>query len=164
MSIAELIEAYAAGPSLLRESVAGTDGEELKTRPVAGRWSTLEVICHLADTDGVYAERIKRVLAENEPPLRGMDPDAWAARLAYHSRDAQEELAMIERTRGQLARILRSLEPAHFQRKGRHSQDGPLTLEMLLRRVTDHLPHHVNFIQEKRAALRGSLGRAPNRY
>lgn len=153
MSIEELLDQYAAGPRLLREAVAGMSEEQLKAKPVPGRWSTLEVICHLSDAEGVYAERMKRVIAEDEPPLRSMDPDAWLSRLAYHSRDAEEELRLVEVTRGQMAHILRSLKPAGFQRKGRHSEDGPLTLETLLQRITNHIPHHVQFIREKRAAL-----------
>lgn len=153
MSIEELLDQYAAGPRLLREAVAGMREEQLKAKPVPGRWSTLEVICHLSDAEGVYAERMKRVIAEDEPSLRSMDPDAWLSRLAYHIRDAEEELRLVEVTRGQLGRILRSLKPADFQRKGRHSEDGPLTLETLLQRITNHIPHHVQFIREKRAAL-----------
>lgn len=153
MSIDELIDAYTAGSALLREAIAGMSADDLQARPVAGRWSTLEVVCHLADADSVYAERIKRVLAEDEPPLRSMNPDEWQTRLAYHERDAEEELRLVEFTRRQMARILRSLAPADFQRTGHHSEAGPLTLETLLRRVTEHVPHHVQFIQEKRALL-----------
>jgi uncharacterized damage-inducible protein DinB len=153
MSITELVDAYAVGPQQLREAVAGMSDDQLKARPVSGRWSTLEVICHLADSDGVYAERMKRVIAEDEPQLRSMDPDGWLPRLAYHSRDPEEELRLIELTRSQMARILRSLKSADFQRKGHHSEDGPLSLEELLRRVTNHIPHHVQFIREKRELL-----------
>ena len=35
----------------------------------------------------------------------------------------------------------------------KHSTDGPLTLETLLQHITNHIPHHVTFIAEKRAAL-----------
>lgn len=153
MSIEALLQQYDAGPQLLRDTVAGMSEEQLKARPVPGRWSPLEVLCHLADSDGVYAERMKRVVAEDEPTLRSMNPDGWLPRLAYHHRDADEELRLIEITRRQMARILRSLAPADFQRAGHHSQDGRLTLEELLRRVTIHIPHHIEFIREKRASL-----------
>ena len=53
-----------------------------------------------------------------------------------------------------MARILRSLKPEDFQRKGGHSRDGALTLEELLKRITGHIPHHVRFIEEKKRALR----------
>ena len=58
---------------MLREAVAGMSQEQLIARPIPGKWSTLEVICHLADFEIVYADRIKRVIAENEPILFGGD-------------------------------------------------------------------------------------------
>ena len=99
------------------------------------------------------ADRIKRVIAENEPTLFGGDPDLFAARLAYHQRSAEEELLLIETIRKQVARILRTLVPGDFQRRGIHSESGPLTLEALVQRITGHIPHHVRFIEEKRKAM-----------
>src|SRR5262245_13317486 len=88
-----------------------------------------------------------------EPELLPGDPGLFAARLAYDHRDVEEELAFVELTRKQMARILRALKPEDFQRFGLHSRDGALTLEDLLQRVTGHIPHHVQFIEEKRRAL-----------
>jgi len=148
-----LIDDYLAGPQLLRQAIAGMTSEQLLARPIPGKWSTLEVICHLADFEIVGADRIKRVIAENEPTLLGGDEKAFAARLAYHQRDADEELLLIERIRSQVARILRTLKPEYFQRRGIHSEAGPLTLEAFVQRSTRHIRHHVRFIEEKRKAL-----------
>ncbi len=148
-----LIEEYLAGPQLLRQAVAGMTNDQFLARPIPGKWSTLEVICHLADFEIVGADRIKRVIAENEPTLLGGDEKAFAARLAYHQRDADEELLLIETIRKQVARILRTLASEDFQRRGIHSEAGPLTLEALVQRSTGHIPHHVRFIEEKRKAL-----------
>jgi len=148
-----LTDDYLAGPQLLRQAVAGMSREQLLTRPIPGKWSTLEVICHLADFEIVGADRIKRVIAENEPTLFGGDENVFAARLAYHERDADEELLLIETIRKQVARILRTLKPEDFQRRGIHSEAGPLTLEGFVQRSIKHIPHHVRFIDEKRKAL-----------
>ena len=150
------IDNYLDGPGLLRKAVAGMTQEQLTARPIPGKWSTLEVICHLADFEIVYADRIKRIIAENEPTMFGGDPDTFAARLAYHDREVGDELQLIELVRTQVARILRTLKPKDFQRHGIHSEFGPLTLEMLLQRITGHIPHHVRFIEEKRKALVGA--------
>jgi hypothetical protein len=96
---------------------------------------------------------MKRVIALEEPELLKGDPALFAARLAYGERDVDEELALIELTRKQMARILRTLKADDFTRTGRHSRDGALTLECLLERVTAHVPHHVQFIREKRRAM-----------
>jgi len=147
------IEAYLAGPQLLRKAVAGLSPEQLKARPVPGKWSTLEVVCHLTDFDPIYADRMKRVIADEKPTLLGADHEKFAAKLCYHDRDVNEEMALLENTRKQMARILRTLKPEDFERVGMHSEYGPKTLEQLLTTITNHVPHHVNFIEEKRKAL-----------
>ena len=153
MEPTKLIDNYLAGPQLLRKAVAGMSHEQLAARPIPGKWSTLEVICHLADFEIVYADRIKRVIAESEPTLFGGDPDDFAARLAYHERNPDEELLLIETIRKQVARILRTLKSEDFQRQGIHSEAGPLTLETLIQRSTAHIAHHVQFIDDKRKAM-----------
>src|SRR3954463_7688118 len=105
----QLIDNYLSGPRVLREAVAGMTREQLLARPVPGKWSTLEVVCHLADFDPILAERMKRVIAEDRPQLIGADENRFAAALAYHDRDPEEELALVERTRSQMARVLRTL-------------------------------------------------------
>ena len=149
----ELIEMYLAGPQKLREAVAGMTTDQLDAKPVPGRWSTRQVVCHLADCEIVYAERMKRVIVEDDPPMENLDPDTFAAGLGYDQRDVEEELQLISATRTHMGNILRSLEPDQFQRTGHHSTDGPLALETLLSRITNHIPHHIRFIDEKRAAI-----------
>jgi hypothetical protein len=153
MERAILIDNYLDGPRLLRQAVAGMSPTQLMTRPIAGKWSTLEVVCHLADFEIVGADRIKRVIAEREPTLPGGDENLFAARLAYHERNAEEELLLIELVRKQVAGILRTLKSEDFRRRGIHSEAGPLTLEALVQRSTSHIPHHVRFIEEKREAM-----------
>jgi uncharacterized damage-inducible protein DinB len=153
MSIAALIDEYAAGPQLLRQAVRGMTREQVLARPVAGKWSTLECVCHIADFEPVYLDRMKRVIAQENPTYFGGDPDLFAARLAYAARDLEEELSLIEACRRHMSRILRSLPEAAFQRTGHHSEAGAQTLEKLLTNVTKHIPHHVEFIREKRKAL-----------
>jgi hypothetical protein len=153
MNYEALIEQYLAGPGLLRRAIAGMTSDQLLARPIPAKWSTQEVVCHLADYEPIYADRMKRVIALEGPELLKGDPGLFAAHLAYDQRDVEEELALTEITRKQMGRILRALKPEDFQRRGLHSRDGALTLEVLLQRVTAHVPHHVRFIEEKRRVL-----------
>src|SRR5579872_6969769 len=111
-----LIDDYLAGTEILRQAVAGMNRQQLLARPVAGKWSTLEVVCHLADFDPILADRMKQIIALDQPQLLGADEKRFAAALAYQQRDPEEELALIEHTRGQLARILRTLPDETLQR------------------------------------------------
>jgi hypothetical protein len=44
-----LIEEYLAGPGLQRCAIAGMTRDQLLARSIPGKWSTQEVVCHLAD-------------------------------------------------------------------------------------------------------------------
>ena len=151
--LAQLIDNYLSGVDVLRQAVAGMSREQLQARPIAGKWSTQEVVCHLADFDPILADRMKRVIAEDRPTLVGADENRFAAALAYGDRDVGEELAIIEQTRRQMARILRTLPAEALGRVGVHNERGPRTLEQLLTTAANHIPHHVKFIHEKRQAL-----------
>src|SRR5437667_2262869 len=105
--IAELVDGYLAGVGQLRQAVAGLSRENLLARPIPGKWSTLEVVCHLADFEPIHADRMKRVIAEERPTLVGADEKRFATALSYHERDLEEELRIIELTRSQLGRILK---------------------------------------------------------
>ncbi|MFL5245846.1 MAG: DinB family protein [Gemmataceae bacterium] len=151
--LSDLTTHYLAGVDDLRRSVAGMAGEQIKARPIPGKWSTLEVVCHLADFEPILADRMKRVIAQDNPQLIGADEKRFAAALAYHDRSLEEELALIDMTRQQMARILRTLTAEALQRTGVHNERGPVTLEKLLSQATNHIRHHVPFISEKRRAL-----------
>ena len=148
-----LIDDYLASSRRLREGVAGLAPDQLKLRPIAGKWSTLEVVCHLADFEIVFADRIKRVIAEDQPALPSGDEKLFVARLRYHDRDADNELALVEAIHRQIAAILRTLPAEDFQRTGIHAEAGPLTLETLVRRAAGHIAHHLKFVDEKRRAM-----------
>lgn len=153
MSHDKLIADYLAGPKLLRDAIAGMTPDQIDAAPIPGKWSTRQVICHIADFEPVYADRFKRVIVEDTPLLMSGDPDQFAAKLAYGQRDIENELQLIEVVRQQVATILRTVPAETFQRVGNHSTDGPLTIEQLLTRITGHIPHHIRTIVEKRTAL-----------
>src|SRR5262245_29477204 len=153
MKYSKLIDDFGASAKLLRDAVNGMNREQVIARPVAGKWSTLEVVCHLSDFEIVYADRIKRIIAEERPTLPDGDEKLFAARLSYHSRELEEELAVFGSIRSSTARILRTVKVEDFGRVGVHSAAGPLTLLQFVERATEHVRHHVKFIEEKRKAL-----------
>ena len=91
MDHSQLIDEYFAGPQKLRDAIAQMTAEQIDAAPISGKWSTRQIICHIADFEPIYADRIKVALAENEPSVFGGDPDTFAARLAYDKRDIEED-------------------------------------------------------------------------
>jgi hypothetical protein len=80
-------------------------------------------------------------------------PDAFVARLAYDLHAVDEELALIEVVRSQMARVLRSLKPEDFQRTGIHSVRGPVPLEEPLQQITEHIPRHLAMVEQKKGMV-----------
>src|SRR5262252_5166388 len=118
----ELIERFVAGPKLLRQSVAGMSAEQVLARPVPGKWSTLEVVAHLADFEVIGVDRLTAVIAEENPTIPGRDEQKYSARLVYHGRDLEEQLRLIELCRSHVARLLRTLKAEDWQRRGNHTE------------------------------------------
>jgi uncharacterized damage-inducible protein DinB len=149
----QLVADYEAGPDLLRAAVASMSRDQLLARPVQGRWSTLEAVCHICDCEQFFADRIKRALAMSRPLLLGADPEHYPEAVRYHDRDLDEELALVALTRRQVARVLKLVPAEAWQRTAVHNEGGLVTLRQLVLHATRHLKHHVRFIEDKRQAL-----------
>jgi hypothetical protein len=83
----DLIAAYEQGIDDLRTAVAGMTAEQVLSRPIPGKWSTLEVVAHLADTEIYYTDRIERTIALERPLLMGVDERPYPERLNYQAFD-----------------------------------------------------------------------------
>ena len=76
---ADLIAAYEEEIDDLRTAVAGMTAEQVLSRPIPGKWSTLEVVAHLADTEIYFTDRIERTIALERPLLMGVDERTYPA-------------------------------------------------------------------------------------
>jgi len=148
-----LIERYLQGPADLRKAVSGMTREQLLARPVPGKWSTLEVVAHLADFEPVLADRLRRIAALKKPLLLAADENLYAQHLGYQDRDLEEELKLLEGIRGATARMLANLPTEAMARQGVHSEKGLVTLEAVLTSCGNHIYNHLVFIHDKRKAL-----------
>jgi hypothetical protein len=153
----QLIDAYEKGGDDLSQAIRGLTREDLLCKPApdanVGLWSIQEVAIHLADTEFVLADRIKRIIAEDNPTLLAFDETKWAAGLHYAEQSAEDAAAAVELNRRQLVRVLKALPEAAFQRHGTHSEAGRITLADVVKKAQDHMAHHVRFIHAKRAKM-----------
>jgi hypothetical protein len=153
LGTAELIADYERGIEELRAAVAGMTKEQVLARPVPGKWSTVECVGHLADTEVFFTDRIVRTVAMDRPLLMSADEKQYIERLDYQGFDLDEQLALFTALRRHAARILKTQPPGAWSRTAVHSQSGLLTLRQLVWQAVRHLRHHLPFIAEKRAAL-----------
>jgi hypothetical protein len=150
---ADLIAAYEQGIEDLRSAVAGMTAEQVLSRPTPGKWSTLEVVAHLADTEIYYTDRIERTIALERPLLMGVDERPYPERLNYQAFDLAEQLDLFTALRRHGTRILRLQSPEAWLRVAVHSETGLVTLRQLVFQAVRHVQHHLPFIAEKRVAL-----------
>lgn len=153
----ELVDSYRRGIDELRSAVAGMTPEQLLARPIAGKWSTIEVVSHVADTEVYFTDRIERTLAMERPLLLSVDERPYPARLNYQAFDLSEQLDLFSALRRHVTRILRLQPPEAWQRTAVHTETGLVTLRQLVLQSVRHARHHLPFIAEKRAAMTGDV-------
>ena len=149
----QLIEEYVACGPRLRKAVAGLNAEDLTARPGPGKWSILELVIHLADSDAISIDRMKRILTEENPQLLYADETAYADRLCSHEQSLDDALTLIEVGRRQFARVLRKLPDEAFARRGTHNRRGAMTVGELVADYIEHVNHHLKFLLDKRIRL-----------
>ena len=155
LGAAELIAAYERGIEDLRTAVAGLTPEQIRSRPIPGKWSTLEVVAHIADTEIFFTDRIVRTVALDRPLLMSADEKLYIERPDYQGFDLDEQLALFTALRRHGTRILRLQPPEAWLRVGVHSETGIITLRQQVFQAVRHVQHHLPFIAEKRAAILG---------
>jgi DinB superfamily len=153
----EVIESYAAGGNTLRRAVQGLSRDELLARPGPGDWSIQELVIHLADSDAIAIDRMKRILTEDNPPLLYADETAYALRLMPDEQSIEDAITLFDVGRRQWSRVLRMLPDDAFDRQGTHNRAGIVTLGGMVAGYHKHLEHHLVFLREKRERLRKPL-------
>jgi len=138
---------------MLRESLAGLTPSQIDAFPIPGTWSIRQIICHLADAEILFADRMKRIIAEDQPAMMRAEPIRYLTSLHVESRVIGDELELVASIRRHIARILAALSQEKFDRTGIHSTDGPMTLMTVLERATAHIPHHLQFVEAKKTRL-----------
>jgi hypothetical protein len=153
----ELIEHYAAGGEKLSLAIRGLTRDDLLAVPdpaaKVGLWSIQQVVIHCMDSDLVSIDRLKRMIAEDNPTLIGYDENKFATNLFYDEQPAEDAVKVVELARRTFAHVLRKLPPAAFERAGTHNERGKITVGGYLKAAADHLDHHIKFIHDKRAYM-----------
>jgi uncharacterized damage-inducible protein DinB len=153
-----LIERYAAGATVPAELIRGLSAADLDAVPVPGTWTIRQIVVHLLDSDLVGSDRMKRVIATDEPTLLAYDQDRFVARLGYSATDAALAAELFALNRRYTAEVLRRLPDDAFRRSGNHTENGPMTLEQLLAGYVRHVEHHAGFARRKREMLGKPMG------
>src|SRR5580658_476573 len=114
----QTITRYAQGGQELANAIAGLHVDELLAFPIPGTWSIQQIVLHLMDSDLIAADRMKRIIAEENPSLIGYDESKFAANLFYNEQSADEAVRIFDMNRRQFVRVLERLPASAFDREG----------------------------------------------
>lgn len=149
----DLIQAYGKATYILSYASSNLKREDLLATPGPGLWSITEVILHLVDCDLVFSDRIKRVIAEDNPSLMAFDENKWKENLSYKPENVPSATRLFAANREYISQILETIEEKDLQRTGMHSQAGSMTLQSIIEKANWHFDHHIRFLYAKRANI-----------
>lgn len=148
---AALIDRYEQGHAAVLAALEGITPEELDAREAPGEWSVREIVHHLGDSEMASAIRIRLLLAEERPTIRGYDQDAFARNLRYDL-PIEPPLAAFAAARAATVPLLRAMTDREWQRAGTHTESGPFSAETWLAIYGVHAHEHADQIRRARAA------------
>ena len=108
----EVLDVLTATPVRL----AAVRGLALDRRPSAEEWSAGEVLAHLRSCGDVWGGCLERVLAEDRPTIRAVNPRTWIGRTDYPQLGWSEHLPAFVAARTALLELLHGLAPADWER------------------------------------------------
>ena len=152
--IPELLDRFRRGPELVAAALTGAAGAELDFKAAADKWSIREIAAHLSDSEIVAAERIRRIIAEENPRIEGYDEKKWAENLDYATRKPSHSLEMFRRIRTENYDLVKSLPEVSFERTALHSERGNTTLGEWIEIYARHAEKHAEQIRGARAAYK----------
>lgn len=93
------IKVQRATPVRLARLIGRVSRTELARRPAPTKWSVIEIVAHLADTEIAMAWRLRNMLATPGIRLQWFDQDIWVTRHNYAESDPRMSAALFRALR-----------------------------------------------------------------
>jgi len=140
------IDVISEAPARLRAAVEGLTQEQLDTPYRPDGWTVRQVVHHVPDSHLNSYCRFKLALTEDEPMIKPYHEDRWAELKDSQATPVEVSLALLESLHKRWVTLLKSLEPADFNRTFRHPELGLVTLAQNACLYAWHGRHHVAHI------------------
>ncbi len=141
----DALEVIAAMPRQLQSLVAALGPESAEQPPAPGKWSAREVLCHLADSEIVFAFRLRQTLAEEHHVIQPFDQDLWAR--DYRTYSIDEALAVFTAVRQWNLALIRRVIPQALSQTVTHPERGQMTFQTLIETMAGHSLGHLRQIE-----------------
>jgi len=120
-------------------------GARVDEAPATGRWSARHIVCHLADTEVVFAFRLRQALAQDRHVIQPFDQDRWAA--TYPAFRALAAVDTFDAVRAWNIALIRSLPEEAFVRRLNHPERGDMDFRVLVETMAGHDLNHVRQLE-----------------
>jgi uncharacterized damage-inducible protein DinB len=132
-------------PQQLAKLVRSADSPALDHSPARGKWSIRQILIHLADTEVVFAFRLRQTVAEPHHTVQPFDQDRWAEHSdAYDALTALETFTAVRRWN---ILFLSSLQQETFAKIMTHPERGTMALQVVVETMAGHDRNHVKQIE-----------------
>lgn len=140
-------------PDAYRDALDGIDEIALHRRPEPRTWSMLEYTCHVRDVYAVYAERVRRALAEHNPTLEPMHNQRRAERDAYNRQLPSQVLDALEVNARGLLEQIDAIDGTQWTRTVTRLPGETRTVLWLVRQAAHEGRHHLRDIASIRSRV-----------
>ena len=139
--ITQLLALLIAAPQRIAVATADLSPAQLRAAPTLGEWSANDILAHLRSCADVWGDCIARILAEDEPTYRAVNPTTWIKQTDYPQLEFSPSLAAFAEQRAALLAVLESLPPEAWSR-GATVKGAGRTLRRTVFSYADWLASH----------------------
>lgn len=137
----------------LAAALRGTDRASLTRRPDETNWAPIEILCHLRDAEASFLDRLRQIMATDEPRFPTINPNRVAEEQRYLEQPMGPALEAFHRHRDASLMFFAARAEADWARAG-HQMDsrGRRTIDDYLGVMAWHDENH---LAQLARALRG---------
>lgn len=150
---AEPLAILSSTPARLAELLAGRSARDMRWTPAPARWSIAQILAHLADSEIVFAYRIRMILASPGTEIQAYDQDAWSRAQHAERSDPHASLTLFRAIRQSMIPLLSGLSDEELDRFGVHAERGKESVRHLLSLYAGHDRNHLAQIERLVAEL-----------
>ncbi len=153
----QVLTILVAAPQRIAALTADLLPTQLRAAPAPDAWSANDVLAHLRACADMWGNCIARMLSEDRPTLRAVDPRTWIEETDYRKQEFQPSFHAFATQRTALLAVLAPLPPAGWSHAATVTGAGkPLERTVLFyaRWLARHERTHVKQIERTAKALR----------
>ncbi len=113
----------------------------------AGKWSTADILAHLAESEIAFGYRLRLVVGASGTPIQAFDQDSWQSNAEYIRRNPRLALDLFTNLRKGNVAFLKSLTREQWESFGMHAERGKESVSRMAELYAGHDVNHMRQIE-----------------